>query len=284
MKYGELTLGQIEAIVNKLGGMDGAQRFLRGDLMVAEPVRCWREEDGAIYFEVTSNGMTGKQWIEWFEQNGIRLTKWAKDVLLSPDFKPTAGVTYKVAVLKGALFTDSNRITSNIRKEAERRKLEEFPAEVACLIRKAFSDEELAAMGLWWIVVFHKPIKDSDGDPNLLAANRDNDGHWLNANYDRPDDNWNSDNGFAFAVSQIASFSLSLLERVFFYKFAVPPAKVSADLIKFFRKQDIFLTVQRLYFPSYHQKYFHCIQLSDCKRNKFLFFFSRQESCSNYRF
>lgn len=32
MKYGELTLGQMEAIVNKLGGMDGAMRFLRDEL------------------------------------------------------------------------------------------------------------------------------------------------------------------------------------------------------------------------------------------------------------
>ncbi len=30
MKYGELTLGQIEAIVNKLGGMDGVRRLLSG--------------------------------------------------------------------------------------------------------------------------------------------------------------------------------------------------------------------------------------------------------------
>lgn len=31
MKYGTLTLGEIEAIINKLGGLDGAQRFLRED-------------------------------------------------------------------------------------------------------------------------------------------------------------------------------------------------------------------------------------------------------------
>jgi hypothetical protein len=57
----------------------------------------------------------------------------------------------------------------------------------------------------------------SDGDPNLLAANRNGDGRWLNTYYDRPDDNWNSDNGFAFVVSQIASFSLSFFERVLFF-------------------------------------------------------------------
>lgn len=34
MKYSSLELGTIEAIVNKLGGMEGAQRFLRGDAEV----------------------------------------------------------------------------------------------------------------------------------------------------------------------------------------------------------------------------------------------------------
>jgi hypothetical protein len=31
MKYGELNLGQIEAIVNKLGGMEGVRRLLAGE-------------------------------------------------------------------------------------------------------------------------------------------------------------------------------------------------------------------------------------------------------------
>lgn len=34
MKYGELNLGQVEAIVNKLGGMDGVRRFLAGSIEV----------------------------------------------------------------------------------------------------------------------------------------------------------------------------------------------------------------------------------------------------------
>ncbi len=36
MKYANLDLGTIEAIVNKLGGMDGVNRFLRGELEVKE--------------------------------------------------------------------------------------------------------------------------------------------------------------------------------------------------------------------------------------------------------
>jgi len=167
--------------------------------------RRWREEDGVIYFEVTSDGTTGPQWIERLEKKGFRFSKWAKDVLLSSDFKSTSGVTYRIAVLKGTLFTNSDRITRKIRAEAECRKLEELPAEVACLIRKAFSDEELEAMGLWWIVVFHDPINDSDGDPRLLSARRGAVGHWLGACYGRPDVCWSPDYGFAFAVSQVSS-------------------------------------------------------------------------------
>lgn len=57
----------------------------------------------------------------------------------------------------------------------------------------------------------------SDGDLNLLNVNRNDDGRWLNANFDKPDNRWNRDNGFAFVVSQIFSFlSLVIIGRVLF--------------------------------------------------------------------
>jgi hypothetical protein len=46
----------------------------------------------------------------------------------------------------------------------------------------------------------------SDGNPNLLSANRNDDGRWLNAYYDNPDNRWNRENGFAFVVSLFFSF------------------------------------------------------------------------------
>src|SRR3989344_4149742 len=51
----------------------------------------------------------------------------------------------------------------------------------------------------------------SDGNPNLLCANRNDNGRWLNTYYDNPDNRWNRNNGFAFVVSQLTSFpNLSL--------------------------------------------------------------------------
>ena len=65
-------------------------------------------------------------------------------------------------------------------------------------------------------------LHNSDGDPNLLGANRNDDGRWLNAYYDNPDNRWNRDNGFAF-VSQVFLFLSRLLsgEFCFYHKILV---------------------------------------------------------------
>ncbi len=60
-------------------------------------------------------------------------------------------------------------------------------------------------MGLWWIVTMHEPIKDSDGDPDLLGANGDDWGRWLYACYGKPDRQWHRGFGFAFVVSQVGN-------------------------------------------------------------------------------
>ena len=200
-----LTAGQLNAIVKKLGGHDMALRFLRDELSVSEPTRSWREEDGVIYFSVTSDGTTGKDWITRLESKGFRVGDYAKQVLRSPDFKPTSGVTTEVAVLKGMLFEDNDRITKKIRAEADKRKLSKPNAELACLIREEFTDKEIEAMGLWYIVAMHESINDSDGAPFLLSARRGGGGPRLNAYGGRPGIGWCRGGGFAFAVPQVSS-------------------------------------------------------------------------------
>jgi hypothetical protein len=185
--------------------LKGVRDLLYGKAEITYPGRAWREQDGVIRSSVTSDGTTGPDWIVRLEKKGYRLSDYAKSLLRSKDFQPTNGVTTEIAVLKGMLFSDSDRITKKIRADADKRNLAKPNAEVACLIREKLSDEELEAMGLYWIVVMHEPIKDSDGDPNLLNSNRDDDGQWLYAYYDEPDGRFNRENGFAFAVSQVSS-------------------------------------------------------------------------------
>ena len=174
-------------------------------MVVSAPTRSWREQDGVIYFSVTSDGTTGEEWIKRLDGKGFSVGYYAKQILRSSDFKPTKSVTTEIAVLKVLLFTDDDRSTENIRAEACRRRLTKLNAETACLIREKFTDEELEAMGLWWVVVMHKPIKDSGGSPSLLYANRDGLGRRLGACDGNPDDRGDRDSGFAFAVSRKCS-------------------------------------------------------------------------------
>ena len=200
----DLTAGQLNAIVKKIGGYDEALMFLRGELVVSKPKPLWREQDDVIYFSVTSDGTTGPEWITRLKKKGLRVSDYAKSIILNPAFKSTNGVTYNIAVLKGVLFSDNNRITNKIRKEAECRKLTKPNAEVACLVREMFSDKEIEAMDLTWIVVMHEPIKDSNGDPALLSALRLDGGSWLGTCCARPGSRWSHGSGFAFVVSQVS--------------------------------------------------------------------------------
>lgn len=157
--------------------------------------------DGVIYFTVTSDGTTGPQWIERLLYGGKRIDDYAMGVLLSPGFKPTTGVTTRIAVLPGAwFFKEKDRATtSRIRSDAIQRKLVRPNAETACLIREKFSDKDLCAMGFAYIVVCHKPIKISTGHPNLLSVSREGYGHRLGACCGKPDSIWDRHGGFAFA-------------------------------------------------------------------------------------
>jgi hypothetical protein len=203
--------GKLNALVNnimKQTGTDDPNEAIRlvnsGEWTLSGPARLWTEKDSVIRFSVTSDGTTGEQWIARLESKGFRVSDYAKSILCSNSFKPTSGITYEIAVLKGEIFSDDGRITENIRKEAKNRKLSTPNAEVACLIREKFSDKELEAMGLYWIVVMHEPIKDSDGGPELLSADRNDDGSWLGASYDSPGSEWGRSYGFAFVVSQVS--------------------------------------------------------------------------------
>lgn len=205
----EVMPGQLNALVKNImrqTGTDDVNEAVKlvnsGEWIITKPVRRWREENGVIRFTVVSRGLTGPQWIEHLEKMGRPVGNYAKSVLRSPDFKPTNGVTYEVAVLKGEIFKDEDRITQMIRAEADRRKLVKPNAELGCLIREMFTDKEIEEMGLYWIIAMHEPIVDSDGNPRLLGTRRYDSS--LSAFYDEPDDRWYRDGGFAF-VSQVSS-------------------------------------------------------------------------------
>lgn len=160
--------------------------------------RNWRVEDGIIRFVVTSRGMTGGEWIKRFEDKGFFIGRHVEHVLCSSDFKPTSGVTTEVAVFKSDFWYDSDLVTSKIRDKVLDLGFSTPDLEVACLICEAFSQEEIEAMGLWWIIIMHEPVRDSDGALILLNASFDNSGRQLGTRLWQPYLRWDRICSFAF--------------------------------------------------------------------------------------
>ena len=76
----------------------------------------------------------------------------------------------------------------------------------------------------WWYGWY---LAHSDGNPNLLSANRDDDGHWLNAYYDNPDNRWDRESGFAFSVSGLSSFLSLYIRESFVFHQVLPSGFIS---------------------------------------------------------
>ncbi len=188
--------------------------------LIAEvkPAKRWHREGDVIHFheKFVSDGTTGPNWIPRSEKKGFRVGSYAKSVLLSkPDpkrpekayFDPTNGTVYRPIAICGTFWKNaSERLTKNIRAESEspKRGWAKPHAELMCLLREAFSDNELREMGIWYLVGLHDPIEDSDGVPILLSADRYDDGQWLNSYYGRPDGRWSVHGAFVSVLPQVS--------------------------------------------------------------------------------
>ncbi len=207
---GEISVCELHGpwsdFMNKLHEwFDGFKRFLRKEDPWEEKVQKWHEEDGVIYFPVTSDGTTGEAWIKRLEDKGHFLDANVKNLLRSNDFKSTNGVTTNVAVLKGRLFADNNRTTPIVHAFAFDQKFERPNAEIVCLIREKFTDNEIKQMGLQYIVVMHEPITDPYGDSNFLSVMSDSGRYWQSTYCNRRDVLWGRDGGFVFAVPRVSA-------------------------------------------------------------------------------
>ena len=130
-RFGHRTHNWFEAIVNKLGGEDSADAFLRGELAVSPFVCRWREQNGIIFLSVGEGDIT----------------------------------FYEIAIIKGCLFLENDsRTTDRIQGMATDWHFKVPAPEIASLIRKKFTDEDLKTMGLMRIITMHKPPTNYDKD------------------------------------------------------------------------------------------------------------------------
>jgi hypothetical protein len=146
---------RVEAVWKKLGGEERVERLLRGELGVVELSCRWIERDGVIYFSVTSDGTTGPEWIDRLEARGVEINRHDYNIFRSPDFESTSNITTKIALFK--VNKKSFPLKDAFTKAAKCGLI--LPgAEVACLIREAFSNEKFKMMSIYRVIVMHNPI------------------------------------------------------------------------------------------------------------------------------
>ncbi len=161
------------------------------------------EKDGVIYVTLTSNGWSGPEWEAHFDRRGVELSPNARKILNSTQFKASkAGTSRPVAILKGELFSDEDRITKNIRAKAIELKLKKLDIETQCLIRDALTNKAINDLGLNWIVGMHEPVE-IGGGLGLLTARARGVVPGLGTGYVGPGFRWGRGFGFAFDASQV---------------------------------------------------------------------------------
>lgn len=195
MKYGELTLGQVEAIVNKMGGMEGVKRFLSGKTVVKEEDRqfkVWRT------IKLGTPGLkTAEDFRRAIKDNGMKIGDWANDILGQPGFTVADEETEidLVCLTVAELgFKDGAR-RDKIYTEAQKFGLQLCPAEVGPQLRLQYKDQSSGE----WIFVAMDPITASGGGLRVFRVGRDGRGLWLDGDYGNPGSFWGGGDRWVFA-------------------------------------------------------------------------------------
>lgn len=210
--FDDKTHGWSKAVVQRMGGVEIADAFLRGEYEL-RPVAKATTSAERITFMVTGTGLTAEEWTKRLESKGYKLLGYAKEILSKPDYdrnhRLEAGKEYKIVLVRGKeIRKDSDRSTANLKAMAScefgGQSVTGLKGELALLVSEKFTHAELEAMGLGYIIVLHEPIIGSDGHPRVLRSRRRVVGSWVRADRvssDSSDSRWHVRGAFAFFAS-----------------------------------------------------------------------------------
>lgn len=193
MKYGELTLGQVEALVNKLGGMEGVKRFLSGELLVSAATKVWKTWKT---IKLGTGLQTADDFYKEIKKVRVKIGDWANDILGKPIFTVAAcEVEVELVVASVAeLGFKSGATRKDIYVRAQELGLDLCPPEVGPQLRLQYMDQP----GGEWLVIAMEPVTDSDGDLHLFCVAYDAGVRWLHAFDGDPGRFWHGYYRFVF--------------------------------------------------------------------------------------
>lgn len=147
---------------------------------------------------IMAGGKTGKEYEQVLTQRGIKISRWAKDMLRSKDFVTllrAENVNLVRLTVGGLGFTDYPT-TDQLYQKAQELGLELCPPEVGPELRLKYQDQPLCEL----TYIGMKQIADTDGDPGIFGVGRRGGGVWLFDRWAEPDDLWVLDDEFVFRL------------------------------------------------------------------------------------
>ncbi|MDO8486431.1 MAG: hypothetical protein Q7S77_01915 [Candidatus Staskawiczbacteria bacterium] len=192
-----LTAGQLNAIVKKLGGEEGAMSFLRDETVVktVTPV------DFKVFKTIKFGNpdlRNADDFRKAIKAKKMQISDWANDILGKPAFSVATEesevdlVVISVAELgfkKGATLKD-------IYAKVKERGLELCPNEVGPQLRLQYPDQPKGE----WLIIGMDPIAGSDGCLKLFYVEQGGGVLWLFGSDGYPDFIWRGLNRFVFVL------------------------------------------------------------------------------------
>jgi hypothetical protein len=189
-----LTAGQLNAVVKKLGGEAGVQRFLRGELTVVET----EPRDFPVWKTVRLGvHKTADAYRKALGAGRHRSGEWVNDFLGNPAYACASEETdvdlavvsvEELGFAKGALY-------SQICEKAQTMGLDLCPAEVGPALRLAYPNQPKGER----LMIATKPFADSGDELDLFAMEVSGGGGlWLRGDCGPADRYWEPDRRFVF--------------------------------------------------------------------------------------
>jgi hypothetical protein len=196
-----VTLVQLKAIINKLGGQENFQRLLacnsvnvafsdgKAEVVATDPVT-------SIWKTITIGNIARDNFIPTLKERGINISDWSADMMEQSAFT-VANQKEQIDLVNVSItelgFDEATRYDA-ICARAKKHGLELCPPEVGPQLRLQYLDQPLGE----WLRVAIEAIRDSDGDLNVFSVEHDDGGLWLISDYGRPNSTWPPDRRFIF--------------------------------------------------------------------------------------
>lgn len=104
-------------------------------------------DNRVIYLSLPpTKGLSGRDWVEYFESGGRRMKEEERSVLLSRRFKYTSGVSRKIAIIldhsDGKFAIEEGFIVLRPREKVD--------PEISCQLRKMLTREAISDLDIWY--------------------------------------------------------------------------------------------------------------------------------------